>query len=202
VYFAAATSGTQVTRSIVPAASNTSQRKFVLTYQLQTKAIPIEFLGLNRVASGDESHKFLRSQHRLLSLGVGRFIWGANSAESFAMRLVSHPIAPVAAALLRRNISFMRHGTLRDYDPGVGVSIATLAYEYPAGYEIPEHAHGSNQLIYATRGVMEISAGKNLWLTPPHLAVWIPAGTRHRIRMPHAVSMRTLYLKPGLQRRL
>ncbi len=118
------------------------------------------------------------------------------------MRLVSHPIAPVAAALLRRNISFMRHGTLRDYDPGVGVSIATLAYEYPAGYEIPEHAHGSNQLIYATRGVMEISAGKNLWLTPPHLAVWIPAGTRHRIRMPHAVSMRTLYLKPGLQRRL
>jgi AraC-like DNA-binding protein len=117
------------------------------------------------------------------------------------MRLVSHPIAPVAAALLRRNISFMRHGTLRDYDPGVGVSIATLAYEYPAGYEIPEHAHGSNQLIYATRGVMEISAGKNLWLTPPHLAVWIPAGTRHRIRMPHAVSMRTLYLKPGLQRR-
>src|SRR2546429_3494662 len=53
---------------------------------------------------------------RSLSLGVGRFIWGANSAESFAMRLVSHPIAPVAAALLRRNISFMRHGTLRDYD--------------------------------------------------------------------------------------
>jgi AraC-like DNA-binding protein len=117
------------------------------------------------------------------------------------MRLVSHPIAAVAAALLRRIISFMRHGTLRDYDPGAGVSIATLAYEYPAGYEIPEHAHGSNQLIYATRGVMEISAGKSLWLTPPHLAVWIPAGTRHLIRMPHAVSMRTLYLKPGLQRR-
>src|SRR5256884_9183439 len=90
---------------------------------------------------------------RSLSLGVGRFIWGANSAESFAMRLVSHPIAPVAAALLRRNISFMRHGTLRDYDPGVGVSIATLAYEYPAGYEIPEHAHGSNQLRSEERRV-------------------------------------------------
>ncbi len=45
---------------------------------------------------------------------------------------------------------------------------------------------------------MEISAGQSLWLTPPHLAVWIPAGTRHRIRMPSAVSMRTLYLRRGL----
>jgi AraC-like DNA-binding protein len=45
---------------------------------------------------------------------------------------------------------------------------------------------------------MEISAGQSLWLTPPHLAVWIPAGTRHRIRMPGAVSMRTLYLRRGL----
>jgi len=45
---------------------------------------------------------------------------------------------------------------------------------------------------------MEISAGQSLWMTPPHLAVWIPAGTRHRIRMPGAVSMRTLYLRRGL----
>jgi AraC-like DNA-binding protein len=92
----------------------------------------------------------------------------------------------------------MRHRALRQYDPKTGVSISTLAYEYPAGHTVPEHAHDSDQLIYATRGVMEISAGHSLWLTPPHLAVWIPAGTRHRIRMPCAVSMRTLYLRRGL----
>jgi AraC-like DNA-binding protein/mannose-6-phosphate isomerase-like protein (cupin superfamily) len=92
----------------------------------------------------------------------------------------------------------MRHRGLRQYDPKTGVSISTLAYEYPAGHNVPEHAHGSDQLIYATRGVMEISAGQSLWLTPPNLAVWIPAGTRHRIRMPGAVSMRTLYLRRGL----
>jgi AraC-like DNA-binding protein len=92
----------------------------------------------------------------------------------------------------------MRHGLLRRYDPKPGVSISTLAYEYPAEYDVPEHAHGSDQLIYATGGVMEISAGQSLWMTPPHLAVWIPAGTRHRIRMPGAVSMRTLYLRRGL----
>jgi AraC-like DNA-binding protein len=92
----------------------------------------------------------------------------------------------------------MRQGILREYDPKTGVSISTLAYEYPAGHTVAEHAHGSDQLIYATRGVMEISAGQSLWLTPPHLAVWIPAETRHRIRMPGAVSMRTLYLRRGL----
>lgn len=91
----------------------------------------------------------------------------------------------------------MRHGSfiLKQYDPGPGVSISTLAYEYPSGYKVPEHAHGSNQLIYATRGVMEVSAGQSLWLAPPHLAIWIPARTRHRIRMVGTVSMRTLYIK-------
>jgi AraC-like DNA-binding protein len=95
-------------------------------------------------------------------------------------------------------MSLMRHGSLKQYDPGLGVSISTLAYEYPPGFKVTEHAHGSDQLIYAIQGVMEVSAGQCLWLTPPHLAVWIPAGTRHRIRMPGAVSMRTLYLRRGL----
>jgi len=92
----------------------------------------------------------------------------------------------------------MRHFAPNQYDPKPGVSISTLAYEYPAGYNVPEHAHDSDQLIYATRGVMEVSACQRLWLTPPHLALWIPARTRHRIRMPREVSMRTLYLKRGL----
>lgn len=114
------------------------------------------------------------------------------------MPVVSTVLAAVATPLVRRTISLMRHADLRQYDPKPGVSIATLAYEYPAGYNIPEHVHGSDQLIHATRGVMEISADQSLWLTPPHLAVWIPGGTRHRIRMPSAVSMRTLYLRRGL----
>ncbi len=114
------------------------------------------------------------------------------------MPVVSTESAAVATQLLRRNIPLMRHTNLRQYDPRAGVSISTLAYEYPAGHKVPEHAHGSDQLIYATRGVMEISAGHSLWLTPPHLAVWIPAGTRHRIRMSGAVSMRTLYLRRSL----
>ncbi len=96
----------------------------------------------------------------------------------------------------------MRHGVVSDYDPKAGDSIATLAWEYPPRYDVPEHGHGSDQLIYATRGVMEVSAGQSFWLIPPHFSIWIPARTLHRIRMPGAVSMRTLYLKTGLARGL
>jgi AraC-like DNA-binding protein len=94
----------------------------------------------------------------------------------------------------------MRQALQQAYDPKAGVSIATLAYEYPPNWQVPEHAHGSDQLIYATRGVMEIASGESLWLIPPQFAIWIPAAVRHSIRMPGAVSMRTLYIKPGVAR--
>ncbi len=91
-----------------------------------------------------------------------------------------------------------QYGVVTEYDPKRGVSVATLAYEYPPGFRVPEHAHGSDQLIYAIRGVMEVFAGQSVWLIPPHFALWIPARTSHRLQMPGPVSMRTLYLRPGL----
>lgn len=96
----------------------------------------------------------------------------------------------------------MRHGFSDCYDPRAGTSITTLAYDYPAGFVVAEHAHGSDQAIYATRGVMEVSVGQILWVIPPQFAIWIPARTMHSIRMPGSVSMRTLYLRRGLARKL
>jgi AraC-like DNA-binding protein len=96
----------------------------------------------------------------------------------------------------------MRHGYVECYDPKPGTSISTLAYEYPPAFDVPEHAHGADQAIYATRGVMEVSVSQSFWLIPPQFAIWIPAGTMHRIRMPAAVSMRTLYLRRGLAPKL
>ena len=90
---------------------------------------------------------------------------------------------------------------LTEYDPKRGVSVTTLAYEYPSCFQVPEHAHGSDQLIYAISGIMEVSSGQSVWLIPPHFALWIPAGTQHRIHMPGPVSMRTLYLRGGLSAR-
>jgi len=108
----------------------------------------------------------------------------------------------VVKPVMRHNISLMRHGFTGCYDPKPGTSISTLAYEYPPAFQVPEHAHGADQVIYATHGVMEVSAGQSFWLIPPQFAIWIPARTMHRIRMPAAVSMRTLYLRRGLARRL
>jgi AraC-like DNA-binding protein len=92
----------------------------------------------------------------------------------------------------------MRHGLITEYDPRRGVLISTLAFEYPRRFHVNEHAHGSDQLIYAICGVMRVVAGQGVWLIPPHFGLWIPARTLHSIKMPGAVSMRTLYMRPGL----
>ena len=93
---------------------------------------------------------------------------------------------------MRHNISVLRQALITEYDPRRGVSISTLAYEYTRGFHVPEHCHGSDQLIYAIEGVMEVAADPSLWLIPPHFAIWIPAHTVHSIKMPGRVSMRTL----------
>ena len=104
--------------------------------------------------------------------------------------------------MVRHNISPMRQpGVLTEYDPKPGISIATLAYEYPKGHEIVEHAHGSDQLIYAIRGLMHVLSGNSTWLIPPQFALWIPSRRAHQLHMRSVVSMRTLYLRPGLVRR-
>ena len=90
---------------------------------------------------------------------------------------------------------------LREFDPPRGVSISALAYEYPAGAQVPEHAHGSDQLLFAIEGMMEVSSGRSIWTIPPQFALWIPARTFHQIRMPGRVRMRTLYFRPGIVQR-
>jgi AraC-like DNA-binding protein len=84
-------------------------------------------------------------------------------------------------------------------DPGPGTAVSTFARDYPPrGFDVQPHAHGSDQLVYASSGVMEVGANHRLWIIPPHFGLWIPARTIHRIRMRGPVSMRTLYLRPAL----
>jgi AraC-like DNA-binding protein len=71
-----------------------------------------------------------------------------------------------------------RTALIRENDLTPGVSVATHSREYPRGSRIPVHAHGSHQLVYASRGVMEVSSGQSLWKIPPHFGLWIPARTR------------------------
>src|SRR5258708_19421701 len=111
------------------------------------------------------------------------------------MRYSMHRPRHVAKPITRHNISLMRHRGAAGVDPTPGISINPLAYDYPRDFRVPEHADGSHQLIYATGGVMEVSAGQSSGLIPPQFAVWVPARTTHRIRMAGSVSMRTLFLR-------
>jgi AraC-like DNA-binding protein len=95
----------------------------------------------------------------------------------------------------------MRHhfaDMVTDHDPRPGVSVSTFSREYPRGSLVAPHAHASDQLVYASNGVMHVASGRRVWMIPPRFGLWVPAGTVHQIRMPEQVSMRTLYLRRGL----
>src|SRR5271156_4200565 len=80
--------------------------------------------------------------------------------------------------------------------------LATLAYDFHRAHVIPEHYHPEDQLLFASKGVMTVRTKQGVWVVPPLRAVWIPAETPHSVAMSGAVSMRTLYLLPGLCRNL
>jgi AraC-like DNA-binding protein len=80
--------------------------------------------------------------------------------------------------------------------------VTTLTYEFVHGHVIPAHFHHEDQLVYACRGVMTVRTDAGTWIVPAQRAVWIPARTPHSIVMSGTVSMRTLYLRPGLVKKL
>src|SRR5215475_9660640 len=114
----------------------------------------------------------------------------SRSSQLALTRTSSPDSAYVARGLLRHIIALMRQPIVKENDPTRGVSISTLAREYPRGSHVPQHAHGSDQLIYASRGIMQVSSDHRLWVIPPHFGLWIPARTAHQIRTP--------YLRPFL----
>jgi AraC-like DNA-binding protein len=75
--------------------------------------------------------------------------------------------------------------------------VRSLQTVLPDAHEIAPHAHGWHQLIYASRGMMTVSADAGLWVVPPHWAIWAPAGVSHAIRFHGASTLATLYFRPG-----
>lgn len=86
--------------------------------------------------------------------------------------------------------------------PKLPSPVTTLTYDFEHGHEIPPHYHPEDQLVYASRGVMTVRTIEGTWVVPAQRAVWIPARTPHSIVMSGSVSMRTLYLRARLVRRL
>ena len=74
--------------------------------------------------------------------------------------------------------------------------IVALATDYPGGHEIAPHRHAWAQLVYASQGVMTVTAAAGSWVVPPQRAVWMPADAEHAIRIDRDLSMRSLYIRP------
>jgi len=51
----------------------------------------------------------------------------------------------------------------------------------PSGSALPFHSHDEAQLTYAASGMIQLHTDKGVWLVPPQLAAWIPAGVPHRL---------------------
>gem|GEM_PF-3494090 len=94
------------------------------------------------------------------------------------------------------------HSILRNEKGLVVAEVAGLSAQLATGHVIPEHLHPEDQLLFASQGVMTVTTVEGLWVVPPLRAVWIPANTFHTVSMSGHVSMRTLYLLPGVVRGL
>ncbi|MCG8506079.1 MAG: helix-turn-helix transcriptional regulator [Sphingomonadales bacterium] len=68
-----------------------------------------------------------------------------------------------------------------------------LEDEYAPGYTDPPHSHRRAQLLYASSGVMSVTADRANFVVPPQRAVWIPSDVAHEVSCRGHVSLRTLY---------
>lgn len=46
---------------------------------------------------------------------------------------------------------------------------------------LPLHSHGEGQLTFAASGMVQIHTDGGVWMVPPRLAAWVPAGVNHRL---------------------
>lgn len=86
--------------------------------------------------------------------------------------------------------------------PALPSPVTALAYDLEHGRVIPAHRHPEDQLVYASQGVMTVRTDAGTWVVPAQRAVWIPSGIPHSVQMSGAVSMRTVYLRARMVRRL
>ncbi|GGM15506.1 AraC family transcriptional regulator [Streptomyces fumigatiscleroticus] len=58
----------------------------------------------------------------------------------------------------------------------------TRAQRLAAGQRIDAHLHDDHQIVYAGRGVVEVTTDAGTWFAPGTRAIWVPAGTPHAHR--------------------
>ncbi len=75
--------------------------------------------------------------------------------------------------------------------------VVALARSYARGVHLGWHVHAEAQLLFASRGVMQVTTPKGRWLVPPRRAVWVPPRLEHAVDMLTDLEMRSLYIAPS-----
>lgn len=83
--------------------------------------------------------------------------------------------------------------TLDGIQPPITDGVHRVARRYSKGVRLDTHMHREAQLVYAARGMMQVTTPKGRWLVPPDRAVWVPARLPHAVDVLANIDMRTLY---------
>ena len=78
------------------------------------------------------------------------------------------------------------------------LAVRSFATGYHSGHVIAAHVHDWHQLLFACSGAMTVSGERSSWMVPPSNALFLPAGSRHAIRMWGTVNMRSLAFPAAL----
>ncbi|KYQ97018.1 AraC family transcriptional regulator [Serratia plymuthica] len=85
------------------------------------------------------------------------------------------------------------------FDPDATPCPAVARYldfvDYEA--EVPVHTHRKGQLIIALYGAVTCRAENEIWIVPPHCAVWIPGGIPHSAKATWNAHLNYLFIEPG-----
>ena len=74
--------------------------------------------------------------------------------------------------------------------------LVPFAHDYAHGESEPWHEHECAQLLHILSGVVRVDTPLGSWVVPPGRGVWLPAGTRHMLRITGQVAARTLFIDP------
>lgn len=77
-----------------------------------------------------------------------------------------------------------------------------MAVTFTSGYVWRARGSDWGQLVYAVRGMITVRTPVGLWVVPPGQALWLPPGTRNDLELAGSVSLRGLYFKAAVQRRM
>lgn len=65
-------------------------------------------------------------------------------------------------------------------------------------HRVAMHRHRRAQLLFASRGVMQVTIPDGIWVVPPQRAVWVPSGVDHEVNSTTALSLRNMYFVPEI----